>query len=802
MTRISRFFILFFCFSITGVTAFWTGFVKYTPAPRIFLSGSNSEVRFDVAEVLYNSSSLIPAPFIDTNTKIFSGAFYLSGAGWVLWNTGSYVTNLDCWSQYLSWLTSNCTLSGYAWSETIGDIVFDRRVEYLPANGTLSGKISTNMGDISLDTVILPLLPMNLAWVANFSPVANSGLSITLLNYLQFASSGGITDITFTPLGTSLPYSYVNTSSCLADLSLASQYTLVLTDQNASKTEYLYNVTSAEPSFALDSNITSTQKYSFCSLNPADTRCADDAILYPTRFTNTVNGVSSSTNIADGLSYIDTHLKLRDRYGNSVNTGTLDIYYHAPTQVIQTTESPYFSSIIQPAPFPVSVSWDAVILSWGLLMNFWDGAGTMGALGINLWLMQNLEYGFSSYAPGNIDLQSIRYNGVDLWILSPSLIFSSWYSLDNLESDSIKIGMQSVFTGTMTNHSSRNDTNPMILHGISIGNNVYAVFSSFSASPWLICQADELHLSAYTNECDWSTMDGKSTPSLYVRSLSPTSSLYSFTGIYTPLPPFTISSVPAENVIASSYISYIVSGHTVIYPTKFINLWTSESAKRRLRIFGQSYIGGWNATDHIGKETKTDFLNTLRKKISILTRNQTASTNSAYFYTGATIHIGNALMSSHRTLIVEGNDIYIDQNIDLQNYPLAIIALKNPVNGSWGTIHISSGVTDIHATLIGESVFTSTGNNQLYIHGTIVSNTTLGGASKATPECPYFVNLPCTFDRAKLYDLEYMRSDYLNLPSTIGHTALASTAMKYQDSAVIVDYDSRIQSDPPPGFEN
>ena len=70
--------------------------MKYTPAPRIFLSGSNSEVRFDVAEVLYNSSSLIPAPFIDTNTKIFSGAFYLSGAGWVLWNTGSYVTNLDC----------------------------------------------------------------------------------------------------------------------------------------------------------------------------------------------------------------------------------------------------------------------------------------------------------------------------------------------------------------------------------------------------------------------------------------------------------------------------------------------------------------------------------------------------------------------------------------------------------------------------------------------------------------------------------------------------------------------------------
>ena len=40
------------------------------------------------------------------------------------------------------------------------------------------------------------------------------------------------------------------------------------------------------------------------------------------------------------------------------------------------------------------------------------------------------------------------------------------------------------------------------------------------------------------------------------------------------------------------------------------------------------------------------------------------------------------MMISHRTVIIEGNDIYIDQNIDLQNHPLAIIALKNPVDGS------------------------------------------------------------------------------------------------------------------------
>ena len=137
-----------------------------------------------------------------------------------------------------------------------------------------------------------------------------------------------------------------------------------------------------------------------------------------------------------------------------------------------------------------------------------------------------------------------------------------------------------------------------------------------------MCRADALDPSAYRNECDWTSMDGRSTPSLYVRSLSPTSSLYSFTGLYTPLPPFTASIIPAENVVISSYISYNVSGHTVIYPTTFFNLGTSETAKHRLRVFGQSYIDGWNAADHIGKETRTAFLNTLRKNISILTRNQ------------------------------------------------------------------------------------------------------------------------------------------------------------------------------------
>lgn len=190
----------------------------------------------------------------------------------------------------------------------------------------------------------------------------------------------------------------------MADLSLASQYTLILTDQNASTTEYLYNVTNAEPVFALDPNVTSTLKYNFCIGNPADSRCTDGATLYPTRFTNTVNGVSSSTNIADGLSYIDTRLRLRDRYGNVVNTGNIQIKYATPIHEIQ-------SSLSDSSYFGTSFPGGAVIDSGTILMNMYDGTSISSVIPLT---GQNIDYSFASFAPGNIDLEAILYNGVDL----------------------------------------------------------------------------------------------------------------------------------------------------------------------------------------------------------------------------------------------------------------------------------------------------------------------------------------------------------------------------------------------------
>lgn len=133
--------------------------MNYTPAAHIYLTGSSPEARFDVARAIVDSGSTASAPYLDTTLMTFSGTFYLSGAGWVEFDA----VHMDCGSQSLSSLTSACTLSGTALSEMVGDIVFDgvqQKIQYLPDSGTLSGSITSYIGDFSLSGVRLPLRPV------------------------------------------------------------------------------------------------------------------------------------------------------------------------------------------------------------------------------------------------------------------------------------------------------------------------------------------------------------------------------------------------------------------------------------------------------------------------------------------------------------------------------------------------------------------------------------------------------------------------------------------------------------------
>ena len=97
--------------------------------------------------------------------------------------------------------------------------------------------------------------------------------------------------------------------------------------------------------------------------------------------------------------------------------------------------------------------------------------------GLILMSGQDLTYSFASYAPGTITLTSLKYNGIDTGIATPPLTMTPWYTLTDLHSSDIRIGSGVTLTGTLTNNSSRVDTTPMLIHGLSIGENMYATLT-------------------------------------------------------------------------------------------------------------------------------------------------------------------------------------------------------------------------------------------------------------------------------------------------------------------------------------
>lgn len=148
----------------------------------------------------------------------------------------------------------------------------------------------------------------------------------------------------------------------MIDFSIATEYTFQITDPNGSQTLYGYRVVSNIPSLTLDADIASTLIQDFCGHFGTDTRCPDGALLSPMILSESVDGIEGkTTTVADGVKKFDIHMKPRDRYGNALTSGQLEIQYDTPIQLIQTTDSPYFSALSEPAPFVSSVPGDAII---------------------------------------------------------------------------------------------------------------------------------------------------------------------------------------------------------------------------------------------------------------------------------------------------------------------------------------------------------------------------------------------------------------------------------------------------------
>ncbi len=144
-----------------------------------------------------------------------------------------------------------------------------------------------------------------------------------------------------------------------------------------------------------------------------------------------------------------------------------------------------------------------------------------------------------------------------------------------------------------------------------------------------------------------------------------------------------------------------------------------------------------------------------------------------------------------------GGDVIISENILTRDWPVAVIALSDAL-GNGGIITISPSVTDITAALITDRHILSSGDNQLYIRGSLISSNTLGDTLAEI--CPYYISVPCDTTEAARYDLEKMREAFTELADTTGKTSLAPRAADYPDTALIIEQDIRLMTSPPPGL--
>lgn len=235
-------------------------------------------------------------------------------------------------------------------------------------------------------------------------------------------------------------------------------------------------------------------------------------------------------------------------------------------------------------------------------------------------------------------------------------------------------------------------------------------------------------------------------------------------------------------------------------------------------------------------------LNKIRKNVSLLTRNMksdftnvfnalppTALGNKIFYintgsvYQALTYIDGSSIASqfpssSIDSLILVWWDILIGTGIYEsypKKYPKGIIVLKNEKGVGWN-IYIAPDVKIIESSLFAEgTIYSGTDKdnienatmqqvaslpeNQLYIHGSLMSRNTIGGALEfGGAVCPYN-EITCDYASAIKFDLNYFRN-YLASGSLTAATRAYSDDT-FDNYSMIIEYDSRISTNPPPGFE-
>jgi len=207
-----------------------------------------------------------------------------------------------------------------------------------------------------------------------------------------------------------------------------------------------------------------------------------------------------------------------------------------------------------------------------------------------------------------------------------------------------------------------------------------------------------------------------------------------------------------------------------------------------------------------------------------------------YLENDVILNLSVDLPSGAKTILVEGGNLHIKNDFIFPaavDNSFGVIVLKDAA-GVGGNIFIYSNVTNVMGTFYAEGSVISvnaegecgedmtadcsgTGfcdrsfelRDQLYWKGLIATQNTIGGADKAllvfpsnvvatgcnAPDCAAAAVSGCSSrEEARIYDFAYLRTFH---PASGGTQIFAGS-----DAALVVEYDSRIQNNPPPLFES
>lgn len=762
--------------------------IIYTPGNTISMTGTTSESRFDVAELLFWAfGSNDYKPVLVTSTKTFSWAFYVNAIGWIEFNTGSYQVSMNCWAQPLNNLTSNCNLSWTGWSELVWEVNF-RSIEYLHTTRTLSWSIKSNAGDFSVSGIPLPLKPAELN--EDITKLkANTTATFSISWTSQYA--GSIWNMQYTPKLAPFPSLVVwdATGKFIADISYADNYSITVIDPDGWSTT-LDGVVSSEEVDIGNFDSSNNLIHGFCATYPAN--CPDGNIPIATnKSQNPVGWV-----IADGNDFYHVTIKSRDRFGNRATSGSASIIYDATVTSVQ-----LLGNTTGPITWISSFTGDSLIFSGQIFTpdmtnHLWKSNS------INLY-GQDIVYDISSVTPTDsshtVSLSSIEYTKPDNskipYTDATPIIFVPAFESVITPTGMITIDSNNSFKVSTTKNTSLGFT-PDIIPILSIGDGTNAAFQNFTSTEPISCQANESNILSYNGNCDWITSDSVWYPSIV--SFQTTTPVFSMTGDYVSATP----DPPEESVNYASYIHYTIwnlgpiSGiyfwsNDITYVSKNGNLGNSAQSASKVIILGQNTSKRHDGLD-ISKSERAKLTGTIRKNAAVLSRNRTSYADVPYTIHQWNLTVDNASFNDKRTILVIWGDIKIVTNIDAHSDPLAIIAITD-TQGNGGNIDIDPSVTDIHASLISEHSINSSWDRQLYIHGSLISANTMGWT--ASSECPYYVAVACTNLEAKKYDIEKIRIFDGSNPAK---KSIAPICTQYPTNPVIIEYDMSIVSNPPP----